>query len=781
MKKFSKLLTLALIAGIGIFGSCKDCNEDEYQDLSLQNQKLDQRLSVLEGALQSLTPQLTATIADFEKRITALENATPIIIDLSEYAKLTDLEGLAKLEDLKKYATKEELDNCATKLALETAVNTLNGDIKKINDVLANLDPEEIAKAIESMKQIGEIAGQVEGIYDIIGKDGSKFNEIVSNVEIIKENAATALTAANGAAEDAAQALILAQANQSRIETIEKAIEGIGSVKDDIKGLKGDVKTLNDKLKKLSTNINSTIKALEKDVYDQLDNININLFDINADIEEAYRQIASNDQDIKDLQDQIDSIFGFIDGLLDALQRQITSVEYQGVYNRMFGYVSTPTGNSGLMFALYGESVTDGAQAFPKAEASYELLNKLSEADVTMLRIKKDYTIPASGEIIADEEGASAGYIYFSLNPTNVVIDSTNQFALVNGMGEENYILRNIRPTNMPFAYGNNTIRTTELLGDDICENGLYEAEVILPLETIEENAMHFGNFAYALKDVFASLKNGEDVNFRAVSDQLIDLNIQASEKMQLNAVKAIWSNGYEPISVISTYSYGISALKPLTSSFGKSFKLANYLPDFTGLVQEFDPISASSNPDVQAVIEQLNDNFSKANEFFKKISDVINRIYGSSLVNKEIDVETLMQPILLCLDENGDIIPVSTDKNAPTECVIPEDNEVFPLIATSYDTGMLAPSFKKFVGVTDVFSGEKSAQGGEFILSQAALDANSGADFSTVADGAKNIFAFDPQIRDLDNEYIYEIAYSTLDYAGQSMTRKYYIKFVNE
>ncbi|MCQ2066307.1 MAG: hypothetical protein MJY65_01445, partial [Bacteroidaceae bacterium] len=282
MKKFSKLLTLALIAGIGIFGSCKDCNEDEYQDLSLQNQKLDQRLSVLEGALQSLTPQLTATIADFEKRITALENSTPGIIDLSEYAKLTDLEGLAKeeqlaayakLEELKKYATKEELDNCATKMALETAVNTLNGDIKKINEVLANLDPELLAEAVASLKKIGEIAGQVEGIYDIIGKDGSKFNEIVSNVEIIKENAATALTAANGAAEDAAQALILAQANQSRIETIEKAIEGIGSVKDDIKGLKGDIKTVNDKLKKLSTNINSTIKALEKDVYDRLDNI----------------------------------------------------------------------------------------------------------------------------------------------------------------------------------------------------------------------------------------------------------------------------------------------------------------------------------------------------------------------------------------------------------------------------------------------------------------------------------------------------------------------------
>ena len=93
----------------------------------------------------------------------------------------------------------------------------------------------------------------------------------------------------------------------------------------------------------------------------------------------------------------------------------------------------------------------------------------------------------------------------------------------------------------------------------------------------------------------------------------------------------------------------------------------------------------------------------------------------------------------------------------------------------------MLAPAFKKFIGVTDVFSGESSAQGGNFLLSQAALDANSGADFSTVADGAKNIFAFDPQIRDLDHEYIYEIAYSTLDYAGQSMTRKYYIKFVNE
>jgi hypothetical protein len=92
--------------------------------------------------------------------------------------------------------------------------------------------------------------------------------------------------------------------------------------------------------------------------------------------------------------------------------------------------------------------------------------------------------------------------------------------------------------------------------------------------------------------------------------------------------------------------------------------------------------------------------------------------------------------------------------------------------ILTSYTVEIVTPAFKKHIAVTNVYKDGKSAQGGDADC-KAALDEVNGQDkMNTVLDGDKcSVTAtFKPG-------YVYEVAYSALDYSGKISMRKCYVR----
>ena len=119
------------------------------------------------------------------------------------------------------------------------------------------------------------------------------------------------------------------------------------------------------------------------------------------------------------------------------------------------------------------------------------------------------------------------------------------------------------------------------------------------------------------------------------------------------------------------------------------------------------------------------------------------------------------LQPILIGkFGDNARLL--SQSKYYPTQA-----SGSLTLYPTSYSLELLAPAYKKFVAVTDVFNASD--------LSEAAASvgqAANGENMKKVIDSEKSCT--------LNGQagYIYEISYSAVDYHGKITTKRFYVKF---
>ena len=87
--------------------------------------------------------------------------------------------------------------------------------------------------------------------------------------------------------------------------------------------------------------------------------------------------------------------------------------------------------------------------------------------------------------------------------------------------------------------------------------------------------------------------------------------------------------------------------------------------------------------------------------------------------------------------------------------------------------TSFIAPIARKHVAVTNVFSDDlsKSVQAGT--LSKSLMSAVNTGDLNKVFDGNKRMI----EASGMEKNYVYEVAYSVLDFDGNMATHRYYIK----
>ncbi len=153
-------------------------------------------------------------------------------------------------------------------------------------------------------------------------------------------------------------------------------------------------------------------------------------------------------------------------------------------------------------------------------------------------------------------------------------------------------------------------------------------------------------------------------------------------------------------------------------------------------------------------------DNYTdKVKSYIQKLNDNLAKLINSA--------NSRLQPLMLASDNSG-IKTLSQTKNYPTKF---QGTEI-TFTPTTWTMELVAPVCRKHVGVTNVFKGSASAQGGNADCKAALKAANTGgSNVNKRLDGQTHKV----NMTGLKPGYIYEVAYSALDYNGKTVARKYY------
>ena len=193
------------------------------------------------------------------------------------------------------------------------------------------------------------------------------------------------------------------------------------------------------------------------------------------------------------------------------------------------------------------------------------------------------------------------------------------------------------------------------------------------------------------------------------------------------------------------------------------------------------------SDKDIERIIGKVDD----ISEFIDNVNDVIDDIDGTlgdaqGVVDKDRNkvkryVDRLnekmtsilnsanrrIQPILLVGNTRSGMKRASRMIGHATQM----EGTSVEFILTSYTADIVTPAFKKHIAVTNVFKGDKSAQGGDADCKAALKAVND--QINTVINGDKCSV-----VANFQSGYLYEVAYSALDYSGKISMHKYYVRF---
>ena len=852
MKKkiFNGMLVVAMIfATVGSFVSCKDYDEDAYAELQGQDKTLGEQIEELQKTLKLNYDELKGL---------QQQCAQNCSIALAEHKAAAEAA---------KVAIEQKIADVET--AMKLADDALNGRIDSLAAVTADLG----LTIINVQNTVTTLQNTVN---NYMQKSDSIFNAhstaITNNTNSIQDilNVHIPAVVAQAAAAQATAdlALKLAQADSVRIDALDaKLIEEIAKV----------TKLANDNLDSAKAYTDRRVEVLRTEVLDSLSLVNTRL----KDLEEAYKaadvvlqeQLDALTARVDALEPQVAANTKAINDLFDALNKVVSGVILQGTYNPVFGSFALPVNvQSNVLMAYYGHAGSHGVE-FPSVYPRFYVseAETLSEKDLQMLGVTS-YTV-ADGAVIIGEEG-NAGKVYVTVNPTNVNFTG-KVLPIVNSLDEESAI--KLTPLvysdhKLQFGYSRSAV------------NGFYEADATLAAEDVEKVALKFD---FNASDIKATVKDvltpTNGVNVTNAVNTVVDVLSQFNQKLDANALKATWTDTVGTRSVYSNYNLAATAVKPLSYSFMKDFKVSSLpgvsraeklinkvadrikieLPEFNYSIEaptieeikldtlsddlkaKFDIIisidttivvegqtikvnakDAYGNPievedvviedekvdlwitrevdmteavdelyaemekpignlnetiaelnsfmdDVNALLDEIN----KLNDYVAKFEDLVdsgkNKLisYMDKLNNKVCSLinsaNKALQPVLL-VQTNDSFARLSQAVNYPSKIKGTE----FTLVPTSYTAEVIAPAFKKLVGVTNVYSMDrtKNAQAGDAAC-KAALDAANSGNVAKILNGDVQKVNFTAK-----KGYIYEIVYTAVDYSGMNVAKKFYV-----
>lgn len=206
--------------------------------------------------------------------------------------------------------------------------------------------------------------------------------------------------------------------------------------------------------------------------------------------------------------------------------------------------------------------------------------------------------------------------------------------------------------------------------------------------------------------------------------------------------------------------------------------QLDNIIAEVNAKIQNMIESINSQLGDVNGLINQMNGIQDKANSYVDKVNSYLTRVNNMiERINSRLsNANHYLQVTMLYETSNGSFYQLSNSKMLPTPIKVGGNDAV--LYPTSYTAELIAPAYKKFVAVTNVYNGTKSALDGDTDCLEALQAANNSELMNTVVKGTTRAVKFPAPAAKFEN-YVYEVAYSALDYNGVSSTRKFYVKAV--
>ena len=640
MKKhfITGVLLLAVTAGgFSTFTSCKDTDEDLYNQVNSKQVSLTEALKSLQARLDGYVKQ-----SDYNTKIQELENKInnnphfteaqikQMISDaLSEYATTASIQGIIDLFNgvngqkslADRLAALEEKKACdCTKDFTEDEVKALkelvaaNGTIAGIQDQLKELFGEEGKKGT-----IATMQGDINTLNEILnGKDGADgLLQRVSNIE--------AILGADMTPEKFAD--LVAQGNW--VKTNQQALEAIIALKDKLNGDALDA--LNGVYEDLAG-----IKTMYETIFK-----NAQLPEGATDwwnYGEVMQNIMDNSAAIADLQDDVDKI-------LNRLNDMVTSLVLQASHNSVFGGFNTPFGiNSMVLMTCYGERATQ-VNSFPASGRGAECYSTAND-DIDWSTITSEsYSVP---ELIVTRNAdgkAALGNFWFTVNPGTVNTLDLDGFALVNSRDDDPVVeLTNIEKddeTVLKFGVG------TRAAGNG---NGLYQAQAVVPVEDLSKIKVNIEpGLAQAIKDAVQNRTASDMATMlKKVYAQLQDICEANALRYTYEAATAKDANNnwiMTPQKVYSNYGIAATAFKPLSFATlkGSSFR---HIPTFGSIEISKDMVDLDLG-----TFEVDGNNFSLKLNFGKPEFGTLDEIWVHTTVHAELDGE-----------KDGETITVSGD-----------------------------------------------------------------------------------------------------------------------
>lgn len=256
--------------------------------------------------------------------------------------------------------------------------------------------------------------------------------------------------------------------------------------------------------------------------------------------------------DYNEMKSRMDAVEDRINDLMKSLNKLVTGIIVQQVYNPAFGSYNSLATNlqTNILVAYYGQA-TD-ANSFPLDEAY----------------TGRPVVVRAGAPLFSDGDKANAGTVYLTFNPNTVDFTGFSDLKLVNSQDQESAVkLGTFKKSDAVLTSG-----YTRVEG-----NGFYEAPATIDMTGIDDPNVKLDIDASlvktALKDL-AAVKNGSTAKIALKDFAKVAIDVVQAMKLEALAVKCPWKDqvwdestkSYKEVerAVYSNYNMAAVAVQPL-------------------------------------------------------------------------------------------------------------------------------------------------------------------------------------------------------------------------
>lgn len=813
-KKIINVFLMALLAmvTVGTVVSCKDYEEDNYSDLN-------GKFANLSGQLQDQIDALEKFKGELETELTELKNGyqdgDKVLGDRITIIEDILIPGLDKKIDELERKHDEDIDDLWLAITGENGINeaiadlskTVSGNTKAIEDLQKLIDKD---KADEWSKAVEDAAEALERAKN----DSAKLVLLGDNLEDydkMRDALAGALRDANGnwmSLEEYIKAQGFLTSDDIK-DFVTKA-----EFNDSLNVFRARIDEVSSKLEALTTEINTKLGLLQNSLNKYVssvliqgtDNPVFGSFAFPANI--SSNVLAAYYGDVKDLKFPTNEPYNYVDAqnALSAKDLEMMGVAagsqdfYNGrVVSGMLPDGNVAAGNAGTLYVTVNPNTVDATGATAVLVNSQDsksgvMLSPLAETDKVL---NFGYT-RATGNGFYEAKATVTPSVVDEVSPRisyddlkglkDEIKDAVNAIrnkgnvditGLVYSVYSISSNILDAQAVKFPWS-------DTDIYGNTI-ERATYSQY------SLAATAVHPLSFAFA-KDVhydeFPGINKVEDIigdMFNKIEDAIPtidvdDLNIHIEVKdfvfdpVELEDGSVVVNVDILDEETGKHYKQTIDITDKVEEAVnealgGASGDVSNYIKDVVNQLNE-------QVAQINDIIDQLRD----INEIGNKLDEIEDKIYdylskGENLLLKLVNnANELLQPMMLAKTADSYVV-LSRSASAPTKFrAASMTTDGLILRPTTYSAEVLAPAFKKFVGVANVYKNGKSAQGGDADC-LAALKAvnNASSDLCKVQDGEWN----KAQLKGAKAGYVYEIVYTAADFSGKIVVKRFYIELV--